>query len=243
MICISNLGIHCTYSWVEQSPPSSRGEHSLLRPVLEGRALDARGVYSADATAGRWTFLPLLATPSSCCNRAERALINLAVPLRNTFFWEAADQFENICCRKTKALFTVSQQPRWSEGLVSGEWLPARLTCKRLTKGVMETTTLNLRKDDKQKTHIHEMSCLAVGWMPQAMPSTSFLPLLVNELVFSGKQVPPRAPSSLRLSCSVWCGTSTLDRGVRHLGARPGQATDALPGSGQPWPLLPSCLP
>lgn len=124
------------------------------------------------------------------------------------------------------------------------EWLPARLACKRLTKGVMETNTLNLQKDDdEQKTHTDEMSCLAVGWMPQATPSTSFLPLLVNELVFSGKQIHRRAPSSLRLSCSVWCGASTLDRGVRHLGARPGQATDGLPGPGQPCPSLPSCLP
>lgn len=74
--------------------------------------------------------------------------------------------------------------------------------------------------------------CLAVGGIPQAKPSTSFLSLLVDDLVFSGKLIHPELPPSLRLTRSVFCGTSTLDRGVRHLGAGagPGQATDGY------WP-------
>ena len=54
--------------------------------------------------------------------------------------------------------------------------------------------------------------CLAVGWIPQAKPSTSFLSLLVDELVFSGKLIHPRAlpPSGLAVQCSVaqvpWTG-------------------------------------
>lgn len=89
-------------------------------------------------------------------------------------------------------------------------------------------------------------SCLAVGGLSHLEPALSLnKDALCNLRLMSWPPVEnwfmAEFPSQLRLSCSVWYGTSTLDRGERHLGARSGQAPDGLSGPGQPHSSPLSC--